>query len=128
MRGEIVLDEVKVREIGLHDLRRKISIIPQVPHIFTGTLRMNLDPLAYYSDHEIWEALNEVNLFDIVKTLDSGLDTQFTETGWHFSAGQAQLLGLARAILQQNKILCLDQAYRFIKKFKSCMLLYCILL
>lgn len=71
---------------------------------------MNLDPLGDYPDHEIWNVLDEVSLFDTVKTMDAGLDTYFNEAGWQLSPGQAQLLGLARVLLQKNQILCLDHA------------------
>lgn len=55
------MDGVLTSEIGLHDLRQKMSIIPQDPVLFTGTMRKNLDPFSQHSDHDLWNALEEVN-------------------------------------------------------------------
>lgn len=58
--GDIIVDDVEVHELGLHDLRSKISIIPQEPVLFSGTMRKNLDPHDEYPDHVLWKALEEV--------------------------------------------------------------------
>ena len=60
--GEIFLDEVNVGDIGLHQLRKKISIIPQDPLLFTGSLRLNLDPFSEYQDADVWRALEQVEI------------------------------------------------------------------
>ena len=74
--GSIEVDGINVLKIGLHDLRKKISIIPQDPVLFIGTLRRNLDPFSEYSDAEIWDVLEEVKLLQCVRDLPAGLDTE----------------------------------------------------
>jgi len=64
--GRIIIDGVEIHELGLHDLRSKISIIPQEPVLFSGTMRKNLDPFDKYSDHVLWKALDEVSRISLI--------------------------------------------------------------
>ncbi|XP_042518170.1 ABC transporter C family member 3-like isoform X2 [Macadamia integrifolia] len=108
--GQILIDGIDISKIGLHDLRSKLSIIPQDPTMFEGTLRSNLDPLEEYTDEQIWEALDKCQLGDEVRKKERKLDSAVTENGENWSMGQRQLVCLGRVLLKRSKVLILDEA------------------
>ncbi|XP_020299812.1 ATP-binding cassette sub-family C member Sur [Pseudomyrmex gracilis] len=109
-QGRILLDGIDIRQVPLRILRSRLSAIAQDATMFSGTIRDNLDPLSEYDDEEIWHALELSQIKDIIASHPEGLKLEVREGGENFSAGQLQLLCMARTILQRSSIVVLDEA------------------
>ena len=79
--GEIRIDNLNIRKVGLHSLRKRLTIIPQEPMLFSGTLRANLDPFGEFTDERIWSSLERVCLKDLVSGLENKLEFECSEGG-----------------------------------------------
>ncbi|KAG0219753.1 hypothetical protein BGX33_001070 [Mortierella sp. NVP41] len=108
--GSIEIDGVDISTLGLRDLRQHLSIIPQDPTLFAGTVRDNLDPFGQHTDKDLWEALERAHLKSHISALNGGLSFEVAQNGDNFSVGQRSLICLARALLRKTKVLVLDEA------------------
>lgn len=107
--GNIFIAKESLLDMSLERARSIISVIPQDPHLFKGTIRFNLDPFHKYSDLQVNLALQDAHIYDYIQSLPLQLVTLVDEGGKNFSVGQRQLLSLARCILRQSKIILMDE-------------------
>ena len=108
--GHIEIDGLRIDEMAVKELRSMMTIVPQSPLVLAATVRENLDPEGVCEDVEIWDALAKCHLSEFVKGLPKQLEEVLVSGDAFLSAGQRQLLALARAILRKRTILVLDEA------------------
>jgi len=118
--GKIRIDGINIHKLPIDKAREVITIIPQDPTLFNGTLRFNLDPEGNCSDNEILSLLRRAGCTELLsresqfasedKPLTNALDIELTENGSNLSSGEKQLLCICRAILRRNRIVILDEA------------------
>ncbi|XP_054157503.1 ATP-binding cassette sub-family C member 2-like [Oppia nitens] len=108
--GKIIIDNIDITLLNLEDLRSRLTIIPQEPVLFSGTVRTNLDPFNKFSDDDLWTVLDKCNLKEFIKSQELGLNYIICEGGGNLSVGQRQLVCLCRALLRHTNILILDEA------------------
>ena len=113
-KGTIEIDGIDISSLDLKDLRSKITVIPQDPTLFKGTLKFNLDPFNSLDDEKLKEVLLKAGLNNLLgrgeKQFGNGLEFRIDEGGSNLSVGEKQLLCICRSILRQNKVVILDEA------------------
>jgi ATP-binding cassette, subfamily C (CFTR/MRP), member 1 len=116
--GSILIDGVDISQIGLLDLRSRLTIVPQDPMLFQGTVRSNLDPFHKHTDLELWSALRQAGLMPESREFGDrkyddhriNLDSVVEDDGMNFSLGQRQLMALARALVRNSRVIICDEA------------------
>ncbi|WP_097002252.1 ABC transporter ATP-binding protein [Lacrimispora amygdalina] len=109
--GRLFIDGTDINDINLRSYRRFISVVPQSPVLFTGTVRENITyGLSGVSEEEVNHAVEAANLKSVIAKLPKGLDTMIGEHGANLSGGQRQRISIARAIIRDPRVIILDEA------------------
>jgi len=117
--GQVIIDGIDAKTIGLKDLRQRMAMIPQDPVLFRMTVRENLDPFQMHTDEQIWKSLEQVALGEAIRALDGDLSFLCAEQGSNFSLGQKQLLCIARTLMKVPGVVMMDEATANIDSFSD---------
>ncbi|ORX63009.1 PSS-domain-containing protein, partial [Hesseltinella vesiculosa] len=109
-RGQIMIDGVDISTLSLEELRSRLTIIPQDPVLFSGTLRQNLDPFGEHDDADLYAALKRSHLTNQEQNTPLSLEDPVLENGSNWSHGQRQLIALARALVKKSTVIVMDEA------------------
>ena len=107
--GDILIDDVLLESINLRGSRQAITVLGQNPVLFSGSVRKNLDIVEQFQDADLWRALEQVQMKNLVENLEGQLDYELLEQGANLSVGERQLICLARVLLLNKKIVILDE-------------------
>ena len=110
-KGQLLIDDIDIQNFSRSDLGTQVAMVLQDPFLFQGTIKENLKfNQKNIKDDQVIEACKSIGIHDYITSLENGYETSVSERGVNMSQGQRQLMGFARALIKDPKILILDEA------------------